>query len=132
MLGLAVAIIASMLVIPLLDAQQAYAFSERQQRKADVQNVEKAAQADLEAAQAEQSGRNFNPEINPLANTTTDSENNGFGESSSTSDLSISQSPISDLQSLSSSILQHRHRHRLRRRRSEQRGRGLQTGYERL
>jgi hypothetical protein len=65
--GLAVAIIGAMVVIPLLDAQQLYAFSARQQVKAATQNSEKAIQDELEAAQAASAGRTFNPALSPLA-----------------------------------------------------------------
>ena len=76
--GLAAAIIGAMVVIPLLDAQQLYAFSARQQVKAASQNNEKVIQDELEATQAASAGRNFNPELNPLANTTTDLGSSGF------------------------------------------------------
>jgi uncharacterized repeat protein (TIGR01451 family) len=65
--GLAAAIIGAMVVIPLLDAQQLYAFSARQQVKAATQNSEKVIQDELEAAQAASAGRTFNPALSPLA-----------------------------------------------------------------
>jgi hypothetical protein len=65
--GLAAAIIGAMVVIPLLDAQQLYVFSARQQVKAATQNSEKVIQDELEAAQAASAGRTFNPALSPLA-----------------------------------------------------------------
>ncbi len=99
--ALAASIIGSMVVIPLLDAQQIYAFSERQQIKANTQSAEKAAQDQLEAAQNDQSGRTFNPELNPLEvdyatrNTNHESRGGLQGANYESPNHPIAQSPLS-------------------------------------
>ncbi|MCB0194085.1 MAG: LamG domain-containing protein, partial [Anaerolineae bacterium] len=60
------AVLLSMLGMPLLQANRALAFSERQQTKAaeyEQQQVEQQAQIDF---QAELNGQNFNPTVNPM------------------------------------------------------------------
>jgi hypothetical protein len=113
-IGLAASIIGAMVIIPLLDAQQLYAFSVRQQVKATTQNNEKVIQDELEAAQAASAGRTFNPALSPLADV-------------HESRIITRHPPL-----VTRYHLQHRHHHRLRRRRSQQRSRDPQTGHQRL
>lgn len=64
-IGLATALIGAMLVIPLLNAQQVYAFGERQQVKATA-NAAKTDQEKVEAQTAKFTNKNFDPHRNPL------------------------------------------------------------------
>ncbi len=65
-IGLATALIGAMLVIPLLNAQQVYAFGARQQLKAAANATEKTNQEKVEAQKAQFTNKHFDAHRNPL------------------------------------------------------------------
>ncbi|MCX6047480.1 MAG: LamG domain-containing protein, partial [Chloroflexi bacterium] len=64
--GLAAALVGTMLIVPLLNAQQVSAFAARQQVKTMTNTDEKAAQTQIEAQKAKVTGEEFDAQRNPL------------------------------------------------------------------
>jgi len=93
--AIAAGVIFSMLVVPLIRSNQAYAFTQRQQTRQAENQHERESQQSAEDLRSELSGRNFNPRLNPLDNKQLPPSNSSF----TNHNYSSPQSPNRDPQS---------------------------------